>query len=173
MDHESQPPEIREKRGGPFEVWEGGLTLADALHRFADGGSWLRSKSRVMDRFDRLRTDPRSPMSDRVEATVRLQEMARAWEEQARLLEELRARLIGQLHAGELLAVGFIVETASTSRLTILPSEAWTNTTTIDWDRSAIQARDFAFIGVRILAPRQHRLHRGGKETIGRDTDGD
>ena len=172
MDHDIQPSEAPERPVGPFELWRGGFTLPEALDRFADGRSWLRSKSRVMDRFDRLRTDPRSPMSDRVETTVRLQDMARAWEEQARLLEELRARLIGRLHAGELPALGFTVESASTSRLTIIPGKAWTNANTIDWDRSAIQAKDFAFMGVRILAPRQHRLHDGARETIGRDTDG-
>ena len=171
MDHDTQPLEMSEKRGGPFDLWRGGFTLTDALDRFADGGSWLRSTSRVMDRFDRLRTDPRSPLSDRVEATVRLQDMARAWEEQARLLEELRARLIGHLHAGDLLAVGFTVERASTSRLVIVPREAWANVTAIDWDRSALQAKNLAFIEVRVLAPRQNRLRPGHRTTIGRGAD--
>jgi len=172
MAREKRPSPLSKRRAGPFKVWQDGLTLADALDRFANGDSWNRSKSRVMDRFDQLRTDPRSPLSDRAESTVRLQDMARAWEEQARLLEELRARLIGQLSAGELLAVGFAVETASSSRLTIVPRETWIDATTIDWDRSAIQEKDFAFIGVRVLPPRQHQLYRNGQVSIGHGTDG-
>lgn len=153
MAPEKRPSPLSERRAGPFEVWQDGLTLANVLDRFANGGEWSRRKSRIMDRFDQLRTDPRSPLADRVEATVRLQDMARAWEEQARLLEELRARLIDQLHAGELLAVGFTVEPASSSKLAIVPREDWASAVGIDWECSGLQGRDRTFVDVRVLAP--------------------
>lgn len=165
MDPEKRRPDPFERRAGPYELWQGGLTLTDALDRFADGQSWSRCKSRVMDRFDHFRTDPRSPLSDRVEATARLQDMARAWEEQARLLEDLRAHLIGQLHAGELMALGFTVEPASSSKLAIVPREEWANAIAIDWDQSGVRGKDTAFLDVRVLPPRKPKLRHSGQGT--------
>jgi len=143
---------------GPFEAWQRGLTLAQALDRFANGATGAERRSRVEARFDRLRTDPRNPLANRAEAMVHLQDLARAWEEQARLLEELRAHLIGMLHAGRLLAIGFTVETGSSSRLAIVPWDVWATAIAIDWDGSGIQGKDTAFLDVRILPPDQDRL---------------
>lgn len=165
MAPDKRPPVRFERQVGPFEVWQGGLTLANALDRFAGGESWSRYQSRVTARFDQLRTDPRSPLSDRAEAMVRLQDMARAWEEQARLLAELRTRLIERLRAGDLLAVGFAVDTASSSTLTVIPPEAWANTTSIDWDQSGFRGKDTAFLDVRVLPSRKRQLHDSGPGT--------
>lgn len=152
MAPEKRPLPLSIRRAGPFEVWQDGLTLANALDRFANGEAWSRCNSRVMYRFDQLRTDPRSPLSERVEATVRLQDLARACEEQARLLEELRARLIDQLRAGDLLAVGFTVDPASSSKLAVVPREDWANALGIDWECSGLHGHERIFVDVRVLA---------------------
>lgn len=158
VDPDQWPSERSEQRISPFDVWQGGLTLARALDRFVDGRSWSRRHSRVMSRFDRLRTDPRSPMSDRAEAMARLQDMASEWEAQARLLEELRARLTDRLRAGDLLAVGFTDESGSSSKLAIVPREAWAEAAAIDWDRSGISGNGRGYVDVRVLPAPQGRL---------------
>ncbi len=79
-------------------------------------------------------------------------------EEQARLLEDPRAHLVGLLHTGALLALGFTVETGSSSKLAIVPRDAWASAVAIDWDRSGIQGKDADFFDVRVLPPDRDRL---------------
>ncbi len=159
MHHQGAATRSLEGHAGWFDAWRGGLTLADALDRFAGGANVSEPKSRIMDRFDRLRTDPRSPLAERIEATVHLQDMARDWEEQARQLETQRVGLIGRLRSGALLALGFIVETPSSSRLAVVPREAWSDDTAVDWDGSGIQGKNAAFLDVRVLPPEWNRLN--------------
>ena len=144
----SLPPE---RSAGLLQAWRNGLVLADALDRFAGGRRWSECNSRIMGQFDHLHTDPRNPLSERVEATVRLQDMARDWEKQERLLEHVRTQLIDQLRVSTLLGLGFIRETTASSKLTIVPPEAWTDVSVIDWERSRIASKTMQFMDVRIL----------------------
>ena len=67
--------------------------------------------------------------------------------------------LIGRLRSGALLALGFIVETPSSSRLAVVPREAWSDDTAVDWDGSGIQGKNAAFLDVRVLPPEWNRLN--------------
>ena len=143
---------------GPFEIWQSGATLAGALDLFAGGRAWTARKYGVMARFDQLRTDPRSPMADRGEAMVRLQDLAEAWEDQARLLDEIRAGLVARLAAGELVALGFAVDTPAAGRLAAIPACVWQAHPAIDWDRSGILSPEQPFSDVRVLRTPRDQL---------------
>ena len=151
---------------GPFEIWQSGATLAGALDLFAGGRAWTARKSGVMARFHQLRTDPRSPMADRGEAMVRLQDLAEAWEDQARLLDEIRAGLVARLAVGELVALGFAGDTPATGRLAAIPAYVWQAGPAIDWDRSGIKGRDQSFSDIRVLPTPRNQLD-GRRGTLG------
>lgn len=144
----------------PFDIWRRALSLDAALARFG-GAEWAAETRRVLDTFDRLRTDPRHPLHDRADTATRLQEMSAAWEAQQRALRELRDGLRRRLLDGEALAVGF-VRVGGAERLAAVPPVSWRDADGVDWERSTVADGVLTFSDVRVLVADAPRIDAEG-----------
>jgi hypothetical protein len=137
----------------PYDVWRQGFTLTEALGRFVGGDAWSAEHARVMAAFDRLRTDPRSPLIDRPETATRLQDLAEDWQRLARLLQQARNDLVRRLALGELFAVGFVGTTSDGGAETLqpIPPTAWQANPEVDWDASRADVGSVRYSDIRVL----------------------
>ena len=137
----------------PYDLWRHGVRLTEAMHRHGGGDAWAAEHAQVVAAFDRLRTDPRSPLLERMEATVRLQALAAAWERQERLLQAARDDLVARLAGGALIAVGFVGQASGgdTETLRPVPPAAWNGCPAVDWERSRLVAGAIRYTDVRVM----------------------
>ena len=150
----------------PLQAWQHGVQLAEAVSSTPAGRRWERANASVAERYDRLRTDPRSPLHDRADTIQRLQAMASDWDQQVRDLDALRADLQARLGAGRLLALGFERTSAATQRLVAVPPPAW-RTGTVDWARSALDSKMGSYADIRVLPVGDRRLEGDPGAEIG------
>lgn len=140
-----------------FHAWERGITLQSALDRSMGGRAWSAAHDQVLGRFQRLRTDPRSPLADRLESLARMQSLGEAWEEQTRLLDAARQAMVARLARAELAAIGFLRDEPFAPRLAPVPVGMWAGDIDIDidWQASTMTGRGFAFADLRVVEDRR------------------
>ena len=145
----------RSSAATPYDLWQRGVTLAHAVAEVSVPDDQSRSDAaRVRRGFERLRTDPRSPLHDRVDTLQRLQGLAGAWEDEARRVQDARHALATRLAAGHVVALGFVVDPSGGLRLAAVPPAAWIAADAqdrIDWERSRVDALESRFEDVRIV----------------------
>ncbi len=134
----------------PYELWERGVALWEALMRGPGGGPWRLEQERIIRGFEALRTDPGSPLIDRLWAIDRLQAMGESWDRHQRRLGELQAALLDRLRAGRAVACGFLGDAEACQRLVGISREAWARAK-VDWLRSAVVSGEATFKDVRVL----------------------
>jgi hypothetical protein len=145
---------VRGEAPGALALWQRGLAPTLVLATSPAGRAWQARATRTQRAYDRLRTDPRSPLSDRVEAIQRLQTLAADSERLAADLERLRASLIARLAAGAAFAIGFGGGVAGTQRLAAIPPATWAAGAALDWVTATLcTATGAVWRDVRILPP--------------------
>jgi hypothetical protein len=147
----------------PFDVWRCGVSLAEAVEGTDAGRRWTETRTRVLGAFHRLQTDPRSPLFDRVESTLRVQALAADWQEQMHLLEDAREVVRRRLSSGELFGCGFVGCGGQPQQLAAVPPETWREATNIDWDTGGVTGKGSTFADVRVVPRPQEWLTDDGE----------
>lgn len=147
----------------PFEVWRCGVSLAAAVEGTDAGRHGSEMRARVLATLRRLQNDPRTPLLDRAESILWLQNLAADWEEQMRLLEEAREVVRRRLYSGELFGCGFVGCGDQPQQLVAVPPETWHDATNIDWDLGEVTGKGRTFADVRIVPRPQERLPDDGE----------
>jgi hypothetical protein len=147
----------------PFDVWRGGLTLAEAVEGTEAGRRWAEMRARVLADCHRLHNDPRLPLFDRIESTLWAQRLAADWEEQIRLLDEAREVVRNCLSSGKLFGCGFVGCGNQPQQLAVVPPETWRDEAHIDWDLGRVRTKGSVFSDVRVVPRPQETLFDNSK----------
>ncbi|TVR99807.1 MAG: hypothetical protein EA406_02365 [Rhodospirillales bacterium] len=134
------------------------MTLEQAVQASLEGRAWADLHADTLARYQSLRTDPRSPLHDRMASMARLQDLAADWERQLRLRAEAEAAVHRALADAVLLACGFDRRAGVADRLVALAPMVWQRPVSIDWVQSAVQAGPERFADVRVLPSPQRAI---------------
>lgn len=157
-----------------FAAWRDGMTLEQAVHASLEGRAWAELYAGTLARYRSLRTDPRSPLHDRMASLSRLQAMAEDWERQVRLRAQAEAAVQQALADAVLLACGFDRRPGQAEPLVPLAPELWRRTLAIDWPASAVRVRGWereeVYGDIRVLPAARRSLdaeHPSGEAVAG------
>ncbi len=122
-----------------FDLWSSGMPLAAAALTSAAGQLWQKDHGELRAAYDRLRTEPQSPLLDRAGTLQALQALAVETETLAARLDDLRSQLRRRLVRGQVAAIGFAGDPVSRcEQMVLVPPETWRNEAAIDWQHATV-----------------------------------